>query len=234
MIVREVKEEVLCHRYMRVRRARLEVRRQAMRTLQISLTNFNQDVLCDEEYYRMFHFLHKIIGQLADVFGWKSGKTKRNRYFVDPVTAICVMMRKPWFRALWKDVETLYVLRHSALSGALYEFMDRLVEKYDDVLNTFRRNLMRSRTAMYDKPIHDFDPFLDNCVVFVDCTHVQISHPKRHGRLQQAKYSGQKRIHCLIYQTVTTLNGLLFYMYVPKVVGVLTWPCTERVVSVVC
>ena len=35
--------------------------------------------------------------------------------------------------------------------------------------------------------------------------------------LQRSTYSGQKRVHCLIYQTITTPDGLKFYLYGPEV-----------------
>ena len=35
--------------------------------------------------------------------------------------------------------------------------------------------------------------------------------------MQRSTYSGHKRFHCLIYQTVTTPDGLMFYLYGPEV-----------------
>lgn len=37
------------------------------------------------------------------------------------------------------------------------------------------------------------------------------------GTLQRARYSGHKRFHCLVYQTVTTPDGLVLPMYGPEV-----------------
>lgn len=35
---------------------------------------------------------------------------------------------------------------------------------------------------------------------------------------QYTVYSGYKRSHCLLYQTITTLDGLIFHMYGPEFV----------------
>lgn len=69
---------------------------------------------------------------------------------------------------------------------------------------------------MYEKAIHDYDDPLNNCVGFIDCTCIQIARPRGLRTFQEAKYFGHMRTHCLIYQTVTTPDGLLVSMYVPE------------------
>lgn len=123
MISGEAKEEVPRHCNMRVRRARLEVRRQAVWTLQTSSTHFKLNASRDEKCYRIFRFRHKEIGELVEVCGWKSGKNKRNEYVMDSMTAVCVMMRELSFSTRWKGVEKLFGQRHSALSEVFYEDM---------------------------------------------------------------------------------------------------------------
>lgn len=76
MIVGEAEMELLRHCYMPIRRARLEVRRQAMKILQIPLTYFNWNGFRDEECYSMTRFRHNEIRELMKVCGWESGKNK--------------------------------------------------------------------------------------------------------------------------------------------------------------
>ena len=44
-----------------------------------------------------------------------------------------------------------------------------------------------------------------------------MSRPGGRNAIQRSCYSGRKRFHCLIHQTVTTPDGLLFHMYGPEV-----------------
>lgn len=54
-------------------------------------------------------------------------------------------------------------------------------------------------------------------MVFVDCTKIQMQRPGGPACNQRACYSGHKHFHCLIYQTVTTPDGLIFYLYGPEI-----------------
>lgn len=44
-----------------------------------------------------------------------------------------------------------------------------------------------------------------------------MARPGCDGQMQKSCYSGHKRMHCLIYQTITTPDGLIFHMYGPEV-----------------
>lgn len=76
---------------------------------------------------------------------------------------------------------------------------------------------MCERSEMYAKAIQEKGAPLDNCVGFIDCTKIAMARPGGHGALQRALCSRQKRMRCLIYQTVTTPDGLMLYMYGPEV-----------------
>lgn len=41
--------------------------------------------------------------------------------------------------------------------------------------------------------------------------------PAGHGSLQRSLYSGHEIFHCLIYQTITTSDGLMLYLHGPEV-----------------
>ena len=76
---------------------------------------------------------------------------------------------------------------------------------------------MQGRAPTYAEAISGKGAALKNCVGFIDCTKIQMNRPGGSGTLQRARYSGHKKFHCLVYQTVTTLDGLVFSMYGPDV-----------------
>ena len=56
---------------------------------------------------------------------------------------------------------------------------------------------------------------LDNCVGFIDFTKVQICRPEGPSNNQRSAYLGHERFHCLVYQTITTPDGLVFNLFGP-------------------
>lgn len=58
---------------------------------------------------------------------------------------------------------------------------------------------------------------LYNCIGFINCTKIQMSRPGGVRADQRTCYFGQKRFHCLIYQSITSSDGLMFYLYGPEV-----------------
>lgn len=210
MIAGEAEENVLRHCYVRVWWVILKMQIHAVRTLKIILTRFNLITFSDEASYRAFRSCCKDLGPLVRVCGWESRETKRNWHIADPVTAVFVVMRKLSTPTAWKDVETPSKLHYSAISEVFYGVMEYLVENHGERQKRFWKDLTRSRAARFEKAIHDCNVSLDSCFGFINCTRIQIPLPGGHGTLQQATYSDHKRIHCLIYQTVTTPNKLLF------------------------
>ena len=76
---------------------------------------------------------------------------------------------------------------------------------------------MQGRAATYAEAISGKGAALKNFVRFIDCTKIQMNRPGGIGTLQRACYSGHKKFHRLVYQTVTTPDGLVFSMYGPEV-----------------
>lgn len=111
----------------------------------------------------------------------------------------------------------MFGMHGPAMSEVFYEVIERLIHIRGHLLENFRASLMGPRAEEYAKAIHDRGAPLDNCVGFIDCTRIEICRPGGRGILQRSTYSGYKRKHCLIYQTVKTPDGLLFYMYGPEV-----------------
>lgn len=217
MLAADAEDGVLLHCSLRVRAARKDLFNVEVRSMEISLARFNLNIYSEEECFRLFRFCRKDIGKIVELCGWHSGKTKEHGYVVDPVTAVCVVLRKLSYPTRWKDVEIMFGMHGPAMSEVMYEVVESLIGLRGNLLTTFRETLMRERAEMYAKAIQEKGAPLDNCVGFIDCTKIAMARPGGHGALQRASYSGHKRMHCLIYQTVTTPDGLMFYMYGPEV-----------------
>ena len=105
----------------------------------------------------------------------------------------------------------------SSLSEVFWEVLEKFVELRSYLFETFRSDLISERADLYAAALKQKGAPLDNCVGFLDCTKIQNSRPGGAAIIQRACYSGHKRFHCLIYQTITTPDGLMFYLYGPEV-----------------
>lgn len=104
-----------------------------------------------------------------------------------------------------------------ALSEVFGEVVEAFVEVKGYLLLQLRETLPSERARLYAEKIHAAEAPLNRCVAIIDCTKIKMNRPKGQGSMQRSGYSGQKRFHCLIYQTVTTADGLIFSWYGPDV-----------------
>lgn len=86
-------------------------------------------------------------------------------------------------------------------------------DKFAHIFTCFWKDLMVDRAHLYAKCMHERGAALENYVVFMDGTKIQISLSGGCDALQSAVYSGHKHMHCFLYQTITTPDGLKFRMY---------------------
>eukprot|EP00171_Calliarthron_tuberculosum_P006634 IDg6634t1 len=93
----------------------------------------------------------------------------------------------------------------------MVELMDA---KCDELLD-LRPQFLQSRCELCANAIRGEGAPLKDCVAFIDCTKIRMSRPDGNYMNQQSCYSGHKRFHCLIYQTLTTPDGLIFALYGP-------------------
>lgn len=217
LLAADAGEEELIACYRRIRAARRDLGKMNIRAMEISSTSFNLNKFNDEESLRLFRFRPRDMNRIVQLCGWTSGKTKRSRYVVEPVTAVCIALRKLSYPTRWKDLEKMFGMRASAMCEVFYEVIESLVNNHGKLLETFRIPFMQQRAEMYAKAISEKGAPLDNCVGFIDCTKIQMCRPSGRNAMQKSTYSGHKRFHCLIYQTVTTPDGLLFYLFGPEV-----------------
>lgn len=54
-----------------------------------------------------------------------------------------------------------------------------------------------------------------HCIGSIDCTKIRIPRPDSHGSLQSTIFSSQKRMNCLLYQTICIPDGYTSAMYGP-------------------
>lgn len=84
---------------------------------------------------------------------------------------------------------------------------------------------------MYAEELHAKGAPLYKCVVIIYCKTFHMCRPELNGVNQLSSYLGHKRMHCIIYQILTTPDGLIFSLFgleVGKIPGVKTGGFTYR------
>lgn len=110
----------------------------------------------------------------------------------------------------WVDVEKLFGMRPSALSEDFWEVFEAFTDDNDHLLELFRLGLLQKRVSHYSEAVHRKGAPLMSCGGLIDCTKVQMSGSGG------TRYSGHERFHSLIFHTIITSDGLLFYLYFPE------------------
>lgn len=191
-----------------------EVQRLKLRSLHISTVTFNINSLSDRECLEDYRFKKQHIVMLSELIGW-SGVSERNMYACDNLVSSCVFFHRLSSTIRWSDVETRYGMFRSQLSEVFWEVTELFHGKFEHALE-LRSDLLRQRASVYAKAIEDYGAPLDKCVGFIDCTKIKMQRPGGSSQNQRCVYSGHKRFHCLIYQTMTTPDGLVFALYGPE------------------
>lgn len=89
------------------------------------------------------------------------------------------------------------------MSETFWEQIQLLMNNYRNVLNLCGE-LLRSKAELYANAIHEVGAPLDRCLGFMDCAKIKMCRPDGHNSMQRSVYSGHKRFHCLIYQSLNT------------------------------
>jgi len=205
------------HAYQKLKRTRQDVRKINLRSLQVSSATFNLNSYSDHDALSEFRFRTREIGRIAEVMGWHGGLTKRSRYRCDNITACCIVLRKLATPCRWYDLETTFGMRSSKMSEVFWEVVECFVENKGHLLTELRVDLIEERAEQYAVAVKEKGAPLDNCLGFIDCSKIEMSRPGGNGTLQRSCYSGHKRMHCLVYQTITTPDGLILHLYGPEV-----------------
>lgn len=105
----------------------------------------------------------------------------------------------------------------SALSEVLWEVIESLYKARAHLVTNFSGSLLANRAMEYAEAVMEERGPLYNCVGFIYSTKIQMSRPSGPFAYQRSAYSGHNRFHCLIYQIITTPDGLIFHIYGPDV-----------------
>lgn len=187
------------------------------RMLHIKTKCFNINVFSDEESLKNFRFRRHEIGRLSELVSFTQGITKRCQYACDAVTAACIVARRLAAPCRWYDVELMFGMPYYTLSEVFWEALEMFIDQWGHVLTNVNVELLAERADMYAQAISNEGAPLDSCFGFMDCTKLEMSRPGGDGAMQRSCYSGHKRFHCLVYQSITTPDGLIFHMYGPEV-----------------
>lgn len=185
------------------------------RSRQICTSLFNLNAISDELSLILFCFTKAEIPKVMNLVNWSAGVTSRNGYVCESMTATCVLLRRLTYPSRWVELEEMFGMHSSALSEVFYECAWSLYEGYESLLTTFRTEIMVERAPSYADAIHRQAGCLDKCVAFIDGTKIRMCRPGGGGTLQRSVYSGHKRVHCLVYQTLNTPDGLIFHLFGP-------------------
>ena len=140
-----------------------------------------------------------------------------NGYKCLPFTAWCILLRGLAYPCSWKGLEYVFGMRSSALSEVFWEVVKTFRETQGHLITDLREAFLASRVELYANSIKNAGAPLHSCVRFIDCTEIEMCRPGGHVSIQRRCYSGRKRYHCSIYQTLTTPDGLIFHIYGPEV-----------------
>eukprot|EP00171_Calliarthron_tuberculosum_P019568 IDg19568t1 len=186
----------------------------ARRTQHICSATFNLNRFSEQQCLIDFRFKRSEIPRIAALCGW-TGRTERNGYICDPVTATCVMLRRLAYPCRWRDLEKDFGMHSSKLSEVFWEVSESLHATRGHLVTSFRKDLFEGRAHLYAEAVRDNGGGLENCVGFIDGTKIQMCRPGGADANQRANYSGHKRFHGLTYQTVTVPDGLIIHLYGP-------------------
>lgn len=185
------------------------------RSRTVMTTVFNLNAFSEQECLILYRFKKHDIGRLTDMIDF-SGVTDRNGYSCSPVQATCVFLHRLGAPIRLKEMEKTYGLFESQLSEVFWELVELFVNKFQYTLE-LRTQLIHTRAQMYAEAISEQGSPLDSVFGFIDCTKIRMCRPGGPPLNQRSVYSGHKRMHCLIYQTLSTPDGLMFALYGPEV-----------------
>lgn len=113
-------------------------------------------------------------------------------------------------------MEVEFVMRRLALSEVFWETIESFVSSKRHLMCGSQTDLLQERATIYAQYIQEKEAPQDSCVRLIYCNKIGMSRPGREGSMQRSKYSGNNRMHYLVYQTITTLDGLIFSFYGPE------------------
>jgi nuclease HARBI1 len=112
------------------------------------------------------------------------------------------------------DLEQRFCSSKAAINEIFYETLKCFIKSESPLVSAFQRDYLQSRAQLYaSKIVAKGRNVTQKCAGSIDGTLVEIS--RSLVLMQRATYSGQKRKPGLIWQVVTTPDGMLFHVFGP-------------------
>lgn len=135
-----------------------------------------------------------------------------SRYLCTPFTAAWIVLRNFSYLTKWREIEAIFGMHASELSEFCWKF-EILETLWGHLLETFRSVLISQSSSIYARSIGYKGAPLHNFIGCIDCIKIQMSRPGSFVANQRTCYLGHNWLHCLIYQKITTEDGLMFHFY---------------------
>lgn len=104
----------------------------------------------------------------------------------------------------------------SHMSGIMSEVVEMFMNNHGYALD-LRHDLIQARVAIYAEAIQEACAPLEKFVGFIYCTKTRMNRPSGQNSYQGVVYSSHKKFHCLIYQSLTTSDTLIFGLFGPEI-----------------
>ena len=208
---------IILYGYQQLQKIRSDIARISIRSLTISANYFNLNIFTEQESLSLFRLRTKEIVKVADVLGWRACNTTRNRSRCNIMNATCIVLRRIASPCRWVDMGFMFRMHASRLREVFWKVIETFVSLRGGLFESFHSDIINQRASLYAEAIHTKVAPLDNCLGFIDCTKIQMRRPGGSSMNQRSCYAGHERFHCLLYQTITTPDGLMFDLYGPEV-----------------
>lgn len=181
------------------------------RSNRVSTLAININSISDVDLFTDFRFKLREIKLITDHLSW-SGATNRNHYVCEPMLATCILLFRLAGTTRLRENELKFGKFISQQSEIFWELIELFIEKFGRLLD-LNGNFLAERSHMYSNALVEAGSMLPDCVGFLDCTKIQMKRPGGGQIFQRSCFSGHKRFHCLIYQTLSTPDGLVFSLF---------------------
>lgn len=176
------------------------------RSRHVSMTLFNLNRNSKQEVLTEFRFRTSELPKIADLTGWHRQPAKCCTYVYGSITATYIVLRKLALPCRWYNIAKVFCMRHSKMREVFWEEIKCFMNAQRVLQRTLKTDLRQERTAMYEDAIKEKGALIATCFGFIDCTKIWKNRSRGAVSMQRSCYSGHKQIHCLVYQTIKTLE----------------------------
>lgn len=175
------------------------------RDVQVCILNLNSYLV--QQCLTEFRLKEAGIAMLCERFDWPDVRY-RNECCVAPLKAMCLFPHGLSTPPRWSDLLNKFRLFAFQILGLFREHAKLGVETYGYTLE-LRANFIRYRVAINASTLVDNGSPLESLIASIDCTKNRTARPEFANYYQQSVYSWHKRKNYLIYQTISTPDGLI-------------------------